>query len=165
MIDLVEYGLLEADLDSLIERVRAVPKEAWTYRSDKESYNTAALRPGNPAYIDAEKFLEATFKYFKPGYFSRVVYSLIPAGKSIDPHVDDFGEELRNTSLHCHIPLITDEKVIMGFGEEGKENEYHLKAGHLYSMDETIRHYVHNYSDVDRVHLLFAYHPHDKCLT
>jgi len=164
MVDLTHYGKVKEDIAPLIKAVQAFPTEAWEFRGDKESYETSAVRPGTKYWIQVkdliEKVLNSCELYLKPGYQTRVVLSCIPAGKQILPHTDDFGEEVRKISIHCHIPLITHESIKMGFGEIGHEKEYHLKAGHLYTMDETIRHYVNNPSHINRVHLLFAWHKH-----
>ena len=163
-MDLIDYGLIKVDLNPLIQRVRGLPSDVWEYRSDKESYETTAIREGTAGFKmvqeELSKVLVALDKHFKPGFTNRVVLSCIPAGKSILGHTDDFGEKLRQTSIHCHIPLITHSSIKMGFGKENSR-EYHLKQGHLYSMDETIWHYVNNPSTIDRVHLLLAYFPHD----
>ena len=58
--------------------------------------------------------------------------------------------------MHCHIPLTTHPKAVMGIAGA----ETHMLAGNLYEMDETQRHYVRNGSGVNRVHLLFAWFPH-----
>lgn len=155
---ITEYGKLDFDLGPLKEAVRSISN--WKLRTDPESYKTRSIKQesqGFPKEI-VQQLLDVALSCFKPGYTNRVVLSCIPAGEEILPHTDDFGEEIRNTSIHCHIPLITHPSVVMGFDV----GELHLKEGFLYAMDETKRHYVKNPSKVDRIHLLFAYFPHDK---
>ena len=164
---LKEYGVVQTNLDPLIERVRGLPKEAWEYRSDKESYTTAALRPDSIYWKEVKDLIDEVLMtaefYLKPGFQNRVCLSLVPAGERILPHTDDFGQAVRSKSIHCHIPLISHQDIKMGFGPDDTE-EYHLEVGKFYSMDETIRHYVNNPSQVDRVHLLLAHWPHDGIL-
>ncbi len=162
MSHLTDYGKLSVNLGLLKEKVQALPKEAWRSRIDPESYTTSAIREGDPCWKtfkkELDELLNSIYEYLPPGYQNRVVLSMIPAGEKILPHTDDFGAEVQKSSIHCHIPLITHPDVKMGFTEN--KIEYHLEEGHLYSMDETILHYVNNDSDVDRVHLLFAHWKH-----
>lgn len=154
------YGDLGFDLTDLIGAVKAIPKDAWVFRGDPESYKTSSVREGSP-YLPLdliEQLFTKVTKHLMPGYTNRVVLSLIPAGESILPHTDDFGDDIRSKSWHCHIPLITSKKVIMGFSDD--KVEVNMKKGHLYSIDETRTHWVENRSKVDRVHLLFAWFPH-----
>ncbi len=153
---LIEYG--KVDLGNLKKVIQAIPSTEWAFRSDPESYETCVIREGDHAFPkdEIQKILDSANIYLKPGYTNRVVLSCVPAGKGILPHTDDFGELVRKTSSHYHIPVVTDESVIMGI--DGRE--YHLKEGFLYSMDETKEHYVKNPSNIDRVHLLFAHFPH-----
>ena len=105
-----------------------------------------------------DELLAGLEKYLTPGYTNRVLLSCIPAGEEILPHTDDFGGAVRSRSYHCHIPLITAPEIVMGFPE--RDIEFHMEPGHLYSIDETEKHYVKNPTRIDRVHLLFAYFPH-----
>ena len=164
-MDIQDFGLVKADLLPLIKLVGDLPHSIWDKRSDRESKDTLVLRKGNPYGKEIETEIRKILDQvqFKPGYTNREVLSLVPAYKEILGHFDDFGDQVRKTSIHCHIPLITDESIIMGFGKENSR-EYHLKKGHLYYMNETEWHYVKNPTSVDRVHLLFAYFPHDQSI-
>ena len=156
-----EYGKVDYDLTSLIEEVRSIPPSAWKYRNDPESYETMSLSSGSPHFPEqsVQGLLNQTEILFgKPGYTNRVLLSCIPAGKSILPHTDDFSVAIRSKSYHCHIPIITKPGIIMGFPDDGLE--IYMEPGFLYSIDETRKHYVNNPTDLDRVHLLFAYFPH-----
>ncbi|TAL13927.1 hypothetical protein EPN95_04540 [Patescibacteria group bacterium] len=158
---ITHYGELPYDLTDLKEEVLAIPLSGWVFRGDPESYKTRTVSLGSPCFPSksVSVLLDWVEKlYFQPGYTNRVLLSCVPAGEEILPHRDDFGEVVRNKSYHCHIPIITHPDAIMGYPDKGIE--LHMKAGHLYSIDETERHYVKNPSKMDRVHLLFAYFPH-----
>lgn len=158
---LVPYGPL--DCEPLIETVQALPESVWTYRTDPESDRTRTVRENSEHFpmAEVEALLEqARQKYLGPGFSNRMVLSCVPAGEQILPHTDDFGAHVRKHSRHCHIPLITDERVVMGFADNTVE--MHMTAGRLYHMDETVSHYVRNPSELDRVHLLFAHWPQPK---
>lgn len=153
---LVDYGPLGVDLEPLVSAVGSIPADRWVFRGDPESDTTCVVREDSPDFPKdiVSRVLDAV-TVFGPGYTNRVVLSCVPPGCEIKPHRDDFGEEVRSRSVHCHIPLTTHPDVIMGFPEH--DIEAHMKAGHVYSMDETQVHYVKNPTETRRVHLLFAY--------
>lgn len=159
-MNIVDYGAIGFDLGPMTAEIQAIPLADWVFRSDPESYRTRVVREGAPAFpVDAEAIaLKSGDKVFGPGYVNRVVLSCVPAGEEILPHSDDFGEAVRSSSHHCHIPIITHPAAVMGFPDDDMVK--HLARGRLYAMDETAQHYVKNPSKIDRVHLLFAYFPH-----
>lgn len=155
---LEDYGRVGVDLAPLIAAVQSIPASRWVPRSDPESKDTLAIRENDPHFPThlILPVLDAIGRQaFGRGYFNRVVLSKVPAGMGILPHTDDVGAQVRMTSVHCHLPLITHESIIVG----GPEGEVHLPCSHLFTMDISCRHWVRNPSAVDRVHLLFAYFP------
>jgi len=154
------YGPLDISLDPIIARVQGIPGSEWTYRGDLESKDTRVVRESStnfPKDEAEELFAQVSRQYLGPGYMNRAVLSCVPAGKGILPHVDDFGEEVRQASIHCHLPLITDPAAVMEF--PGLGETHHLEAGCLYAMDERETHCVRNPASIDRIHLLFAFFP------
>lgn len=158
---LTDYGSVPCSLEPLRAVLANLQESDWVYRIDPESYKTKVVSEGTPKFPRkvVDEIIQCCEPYFGAGYWNRLVLSCVPAGEGILPHRDDFGVKVRDASFHCHIPLITSPEIVMGFPDHGEEA--HLKAGHLYSMDETQTHYVKNPSSVDRVHLLFAYFPHE----
>lgn len=156
---------MDYDLGPLLETVKRIPQDAWTFRGDPESYKTKTVRESSPVFPKAlvESLLsKAIDQYLPPGYTNRVVLSNVPAGEEILPHTDDFGHEVRSKSYHCHIPLTSPEGAVMGFPD--RDEEVHMKRGVLYCLNETEPHYVKNKTKEDRIHLLFAVFPHKgKC--
>lgn len=155
---LTDYGAVTVELAPLVAAVTAIPASAWVPRGDPESEDTKAIRENDPLFPG--QLLSAALDsvgraMFGVGYVNRVVLSMVPAGKGILPHTDDFGARVQSASYHCHLPLITDPSVMMG----GPEGECHLQRGRLYVMDARCRHWVRNPSGIDRVHVLFAYFP------
>lgn len=144
------------DIRSLQKRVPFI--QDWIYRTDIESYKTCTISPDSSEWPEDEinDVLKRAEIYFPSGYQNRVLLSCVPSGASILPHTDDFGVKVHMSSLHCHIPIITHESVVMGIGED----VIHMKSGNLYTMDVTQIHYVNNPSSIDRVHLLFAHFQH-----
>lgn len=156
MLGLVEYGPVDYDLGPLIRWAKALPEGLWKYRPDRESFTTKVVRENVPHFPkkEAEALIDAAQKqHLGPGVFNRMVVANVPVGAYILPHTDDFGADIRSRSVHCHIPLSTDPEAIMGFDD----GEVHLRAGFLYTMDETKTHYVKNPGRADRIHLLFAH--------
>lgn len=91
----------------------------------------------------------------RPGAFNRVVLSNVPAHKGILPHTDD-----RDIlTMHGHLPILTHPDITLRYPQ--RQEAYHLKRGHIYRMDKNQEHAVENPTRLDRVHLLFAYWPHD----
>lgn len=156
------YGRVPAEvLAPLIAQVQDIPEAEWKHRGDPESYKTKAIRQRLPSEVPVVLgWIEQHL--LVPGTFNRVVLSMVPAGEAILPHTDNFGAEVRSHSIHGHLPLITDPSIILGF--ENPSEEWHLEEGTVYRMDESHRHYVKNPSDVDRIHLLFAFWPHNRQL-
>ncbi len=157
---LIEYGRVPDDvLAPLLDQVSRIPSEAWMFRGDPESYKTKAIRKHLPPAADVVLAWVADH-LLKPGTFNRVVLSCVPAGEQILSHTDNFGLEVRSQSIHGHLPLVTDERIVLGFAQQ--HDERHLAKGHVYRMDESQEHYVKNPTTLDRIHLLFAFWPHDR---
>jgi len=154
--NLIDYGDVPMEvLAPLIRETQALSKARWVHRGDPESYETTAIRKDLPSQTQ-EVLGWIADHLLKPGFFNRVVLSCVPAGKKILPHTDNFGEPVKSQSIHCHLPLVTDPTIVLGF-----ERGHHLEVGHVYRMDESQRHWVDNPSACDRIHLLFAFWPHD----
>lgn len=151
-----DWGELGVDMRPLATVIQA--SNGWVFRTDRESDTTRVIREGSEWMPDLSEVFGACSELLPPGYQNRIVLSCVPAGKWILPHTDDFGEDVHRRSLHCHVPIVTDPRCLMGYGD----SSLHMRAGHLYTMDVTVRHYVVNPSTVDRVHLLFAHFPHQE---
>lgn len=78
----------------------------------------------------------------------RIILIKLRANSRIRRHTD--AHKILIESHRCHIPIITNNNVIFGIGD----NEYNLKEGIIYEVNNTINHYVINNSDQDRIHLL-----------
>jgi hypothetical protein len=80
----------------------------------------------------------------------RVVFYRLKAGTQIGEH-RDYGENRFTTGVvRIHIPVITNDKVLMYV--EG--NPYHFPVGTAWYFDASVRHAVENNSDEDRIHLV-----------
>jgi hypothetical protein len=80
----------------------------------------------------------------------RVVFYRLKAGTVLGEH-RDIGENRMTAGLvRIHVPIITDEKVLMYVG--GKP--YYFPVGTAWYFDATARHRVENNSHQDRIHLV-----------
>jgi hypothetical protein len=80
----------------------------------------------------------------------RVVFYRLKAGTKLGEH-RDYGENRSTTGMvRIHIPVITNDKVVMYV--EGKP--YYFPAGSAWYFDASSRHRVENLSSEDRIHLL-----------
>ncbi len=80
----------------------------------------------------------------------RVVFYRLKAGTHIGEH-RDYGENRFTTGVvRIHIPVITNDKVLMYV--EG--NPYYFPVGTAWYFDASVRHAVENNSDQDRIHLV-----------
>jgi hypothetical protein len=91
-------------------------------------------------------------QYFH-GKAIRAIIVKLKANSDIAIHTDG-GPSL--SGLHrCHIPIITNEKVIFFLSGKNSEGKwYHLSVGKAYEINNFGPHGVKNESDQDRVHLI-----------
>jgi len=86
---------------------------------------------------------------------TRVRLAYLSAGFEIKPHVDYDPLYI----VRYHVPLITNEDVIMGFERQGKTLTYKLPAdGRIYFFNSGIKHWVKNNSQLGRLHLIIDVH-------
>jgi len=89
------------------------------------------------------------------GRITRVRLAYLAAGFTIKPHVDYDPSYI----TRYHIPLVTNENIIMGFMKNGEEHRFHLPAdGSVYFFNSGIKHWVENNSSEDRIHLIVDTH-------
>ena len=76
-------------------------------------------------------------------------------GHTIKPHFD------YDTTIICryHIPIITNPGVLFYMQKSSKIYELHMPAdGRVYFFNTGLKHWVHNKSNLDRLHLIFDAH-------
>ncbi|MDK2594367.1 aspartyl/asparaginyl beta-hydroxylase domain-containing protein [Pseudoalteromonas obscura] len=122
--------------------------------------------PGGPSIHDYEynemskhtPYIRKLMSYFG-GDIRTVRLSSMGPGMSIQEHCDTF-VALQYGQVRLHIPIQTDENVIMRFGKE----EFHWPEGELWYGDFSVPHSVDNGSDKHRIHLIFDAYITDKLL-
>ncbi len=111
----------------------------------------------NPSWTIWKPFLlplmeQAVKPYgYENGEFKAVMLAKLKAGYAIDMHKDGLPEYY---FLHkIHIPIQTNELVKFHI----KPNDYYLKEGYAYEVNNLLSHYVTNKGKEDRIHLIFEY--------
>jgi aspartyl/asparaginyl beta-hydroxylase (cupin superfamily) len=76
-------------------------------------------------------------------------------GFSIKPHVDYDPSYI----TRFHIPLVTNDDVVMGFHKSNGDHFYHMPAdGSVYFFNSGIKHWVDNNGTESRLHLIIDTH-------
>lgn len=132
---------------------------------------TKRLDPSDPRYLpeadelnygvrnDLVKGILADILDSFTSKITRVRLAYLSPRFEIKPHVDYDPSYI----VRYHLPLITNNKVIMGFERNGNQLEYHLPAdGKLYFFNSGIKHYVRNDSTEGRLHLIIDVHGQDE---
>jgi hypothetical protein len=86
---------------------------------------------------------------------TRVRLAYLTAGFNIKPHVDYDPSYI----TRYHIPLITNDDVIMGFTHKNQDYRFNIPAdGSIYFFNSGIKHRVENNSTENRLHLIIDTH-------
>lgn len=96
--------------------------------------------------------------YGGKGTFLRVLLVKLTHGEVIDPHFDEGISLLQ--SHRVHVPIITHDQVLFCVGGEKR----HLAAGEIWEINNATVHYVENFSNHDRVHLIVDWAPAETLL-
>ena len=86
------------------------------------------------------------------GYVVRAVLVKLPAGKSINSHID-VGSSY-NLSHRVHIPLVCEWDSVEYVVQE--ESRY-FEIGQMFELNNMREHSVHNRGSIDRINLLFDF--------
>lgn len=101
--------------------------------------------------------LEAILDSFQ-AKITRVRLACLKPGFEIKPHVDYDPRYI----VRYHIPIITNDRVIMGMQRDGQDHKFHLPAdGRVYFFNSGLKHWVKNASLEARLHLIVDVHGQD----
>ena len=128
---------------------------------------TKRLDPSDPRYLPEadelnygvrNKYVTGPFEdilnQFK-GKITRVRLAYLTSGFSIKPHVDYDPSYI----TRFHIPLVTNDDVVMGFYKNDGDHFYHMPAdGSVYFFNSGIKHWVDNKGKESRLHLIIDTH-------
>ena len=131
---------------------------------------TKRLDPNDPRYLPEadelnygvrNKYASGPFKDILDSFKSRITrvrLAYLTAGFTIKPHVDYDPSYI----TRYHIPLITNEDVLMGFTHKNEDHVFNMPAdGSVYFFNSGIKHWVENNSDEARLHLIIDTHGQD----
>jgi hypothetical protein len=128
---------------------------------------TKRLDPNDPRYLpEADELNYGVRNKFVTGPFedilnqfksqvTRVRLAYLTSGFSIKQHVDYDPSYI----VRYHIPLITNNGVVMGFKKSDRDYLYHMSAdGSVYFFNSGIKHWVDNNGTEARLHLIIDTH-------
>ena len=162
------------DIKPLADALNQVPAEKWAQSDREKQYRAHSqtqslllihdndMRHRNPTYYRLhEQFsnelgplLEVISNYYgNDGYFIRILFAKLSAGRTIMPHID-FVFSL----LHCHrihVPIITNDDVVICIGGECRN----MKIGEVCEINNATVHSVTNNGDESRTHLIIDWAP------
>lgn len=161
------------NVDSLIERVLQIPDSAWDHENTNKpnkykplgetkhipfrfvkSFDNVFESEDKPLWSewrdDLLSFMDPAAKAL--GYteysFPRVMLAKMPAGGTINPHVDVTDSYF----IHkIHIPLTTNPQTIFTVDDK----TMHMKVGKVIEVNNKRFHSVTNDGDSERIHLIF----------
>jgi hypothetical protein len=102
----------------------------------------------NSELLDLVEPIVARLEELHNGKRGQVLFIKLPANKTIPEHTDK-GSYLNLCRRH-HIPIITSKDTDFGVGDE----ELSMAEGECWEINNSRTHYVNNFSNVDRIHLL-----------
>ncbi len=162
------------DIKPLADALNQVPAEQWAQSDREKQYKAHSqtqslllihdndMQHRNPTYHRLhEQFsnelgplLEVISNYYgNDGYFIRILFAKLSAGRTIMPHID-FVFSL----LHCHrihVPIITNDDVVICIGGESRN----MKIGEVCEINNATVHSVVNDGDEPRTHLIIDWVP------
>lgn len=86
-----------------------------------------------------------------PGYFIRALFTRLPAGSEIRPHIDD-GHSLKRCH-RIHVPIVTTPETFFRVGD----TRFHMAEGEMWEINNRRIHAVTNGGDTARIHLIMDY--------
>lgn len=88
----------------------------------------------------------------KIGHVTRSRYAVLMPGEEIQPHLDINTDK----AIRIHIPVITNDQVIVGVKGKKRVVEQHYEKGSVWFLNQAYSHWVKNNGDTPRVHLVFV---------
>lgn len=98
-------------------------------------------------------YMEEVFNMFPEDTITRTRFAVLMPGQKVNPHID------MNTDLgvRIHVPLLTHPDAVIGVKGKKRTVEMHWPAdGSVWFLNQGFTHWVHNDSNVPRVHLIFS---------
>lgn len=110
------------------------------YAVNQKSFDKDLISAVEPIIADLEQI--------HGGIRGQVLLIKLLSNSEIRRHTDA-GHYLMSAKRH-HIPVVTSNNTVFGVGDE----EINMAVGECWEINNSKIHYVNNYSEVDRIHLL-----------
>ncbi len=162
------------DVKPLVDALNQVPAEQWTQSDRENQYKVHSqtqslllvhdddMRHRDPTYHhlyehfsnELSPLLDMISSFYgNDGYFIRMLFARLSAGRTIMPHID-----FTFSLLHCHrihVPIVTNSEVFIYVGGEPRN----MKIGEVCEINNATVHSVANNSDESRTHLIIDWAP------
>ena len=93
--------------------------------------------------------------HYSNGFFPRIMFGRLPAGKEVYPHVD--AAPSAGAAHKIHIPIRTNPRTFFYVNKK----PFHLERGNVYEVNNRTTHSVQNNGKTARIHLIFEYCSYD----
>lgn len=105
-------------------------------------------------FSDVPSYTLSVLKKFSP-FFHRCRYSTILPGGYVKPHRD----YTLQYSVRIHVPIITNLKAVVGFGENGDVGTHLAADGSVWFLNQSVVHWAKNLGTSSRTHLIICVKP------
>jgi hypothetical protein len=135
-----------------IHKVHKETNSYFLYKTDFEWHMGSGciitLVSDNAELLELVEPIVSRLEEIHNGKRGQIVLIKLPANKSVSEHTDK-GIYLNVCRRH-HIPIVTSKDTYFGVGGE----ELSMAEGECWEINNSRLHYVNNFSEVDRVHLM-----------
>ncbi len=162
------------DIKPLLSALHQVPAEQWTQSDRENQYKVHSqtqslllihdddMRHRDPTYHrlyehfsnELSPLLDMISSFYgNDGYFIRILFAKLSAGRTIMPHID-----FTFSLLHCHrihVPIVTNNEVFIYVGGEPRN----MKIGEVCEINNATVHSVANNGEESRTHLIIDWAP------
>lgn len=133
-----------ANNSNVLKRTRRLNPKSHSYNPAADEHNY-----GKRNHLSKGE-VENVLNKFK-GKLTRVRFAYLAPGFSLKPHIDYDPSYI----TRFHIPLITNDKCLMGVKVKGETQKVHFPAnGNVYFLNSGLTHWAENNSDIERIHLI-----------
>ena len=134
--------------DSNIHTMTSVIPIQWSLENLSQHKNIPAPHTTFWDKYYYKPFFDDLASILGKGYSIRIIFAKLIGNGKIIAHVDTGESLLFNRRIH--IPIVTNDKVLFGVGEDTKN----IKEGEVVEINNSLQHWVSNKSSQDRIHMI-----------
>lgn len=135
-------------------KTKTYPLSWVKYLDDDDSLNIIIKNKFSKIWDILSPELTKLEKYYR-GRCTNVMFAKLLSGEKINPHVDN--RHLLNF-YRCHLPIVTNNDIFFYINY----NQYKLREGIFYKINNFLVHSVENNSTEDRIHLIVDILPYSN---